>query len=100
MLLSFQRIFVPGFRQRPIEPARVPVGLNFTGNGLVFEMDREIAFTGFRNDDPIIAKLVGNTGVSLGTALNFKRGAFADGFSVDFDGAVNLAGETRSGEER
>jgi hypothetical protein len=57
-------------------------------------MNREIAFTGFGDDDPIIAKLVGNAGISLGTALNFKRGAFANGFSVDFDGAVDLTGET------
>src|SRR5438270_13652108 len=68
MLLSFQRIFVPGFFQSPIESAGIPVGLNFSGDGLVFEVDGEFAFTGFRDSDTIIAKLIGDGGISLGAA--------------------------------
>src|ERR1700736_3142016 len=90
MLLPFQRIFLPGFLQNPIESARVPVGLNFTENGLVFEVDRDLAFTGFRDDDAIIAKLVGNGGISFGAALNFKLRIFADGFVALINGAVDL----------
>src|SRR2546423_11094971 len=66
MLLSFQRIFVPGFFQSPIESARVPVGLNFSRNGPVFEVDREFAFTGFGNGDTIIAKFVRDGRISPG----------------------------------